>query len=252
MERYIAKLNDILTKLFISYEKNMKDPGVLLSGGIDSSLVTYFVSRHFSDFHIISVGTKDSKDKKYIDILCRMMHKKPEWVPVGIEEIKEHFQVVRSLLIKGDIEPSLMQLSLAIGVFFCLKKAKDLGIKNVFSGQGPDVLFAGYHKYKGVKNVNEQIKKDLSLLHIDKKRENAIAQYFQINIIYPYLEQEIIDLSLRIPSQYKIKDGIEKYVLRQYAKHRGIPEEIIKRPKKAFQYSTGIQKMFERNILNKM
>ena len=87
------------------------------------------------------------------------------------------------------------------------------------------------------------IKKDLPLLEIDKRRDSAVAEYFDLKLINPFLEKDFIKLALQIPANYKIKDKIEKYIVRHYAKLIGLPNELATRPKKAFQYSTGIQSL---------
>ena len=90
--------------------------------------------------------------------------------------------------------------------------------------------------------MENEIKKDLVLLETDKKRDGAMANHFGITLLNPYLEQDFVDFSLSVPSELKLKDGVEKYFMRKWGKTRGLPQEIVVRPKKAFQYSTGLQK----------
>jgi hypothetical protein len=55
---------------------------------------------------------------------------------------------------------------------------------------------AGYHKYKNISknNINEEIKKDLPLLEIDKKRDSGVAKFFNIKLVNPYLEKDLLTL----------------------------------------------------------
>jgi len=248
MEDYIKQLNTILTELFKSYSRTVVKPGVLLSGGIDSSLITYFVSRIFSPYTVLSMGTENTKDLKYVKIMCRYLHTSFEWIELTKEKIINILPVVKSILLKENIPVSLMQISLASGYFLIFEKAKEMGITHIFTGQGPDILFAGYHKYKTVVDVNLEINKDLVLLEVDKKRDSAMAKHFGITLINPYLEKNIVGFALTVPPQYKIEKGIEKIILRKYAKQAGLPDEIVYRPKKAFQYSTGIQNVIKQII----
>ncbi len=243
MEEYIKQLDAILSNLFRKYQKTVKDPGVLLSGGIDSSTISTYVSRHFSTYTLLSMGTSQTKDRPFIEIMSKFLNYPFEWIEITPESVSEHIKTVSSLLQKKDIEPSAMQISLAMGYFLTFMHAHKLGITQIVTGQGPDILFAGYHKYKTSENINADIKKDLTLLETDKKRDGAMAAYFGITLINPYLEKEVVDFSLTVPPEYKIKNGVEKYVLRQLAIMKGLPSEIINRPKKAFQYSTGVQKV---------
>ncbi|MCS7093299.1 MAG: asparagine synthase C-terminal domain-containing protein [Patescibacteria group bacterium] len=129
-----------------------------------------------------------------------------------------------------------------------MKKVKASGISYLFTGQGPDVLLAGYHMYQKIplEFLNQEIASDLYLLEIDKKRDQAIADFFDITLINPYLEKEMIDFCLKLPPEFKINQiegkNYEKYLSRKLAVSLGLPKEIILRPKKAFQYSTKVRK----------
>lgn len=248
MDDYIDQLNTILSELFSTYGKTEIKPGVLLSGGIDSSLITYFVSRYFSPYTILSMGTNKTKDLEYVKIMCNHLHTSYEWIDLTKEKILNIMPTIKAILKKENIPVSLMQISLASGYFLIFKRAKELGITHIFTGQGPDILFAGYHKYKIVTDVNREIKNDLSLLEVDKKRDSAMAKYFGITLINPYLEKKTVAFALSVPSLYKLRNGVEKLLLRQYAKKVGLPDEIVNRPKKAFQYSTGIQNVIKKII----
>ncbi|PIY72072.1 hypothetical protein COY87_02900 [Candidatus Roizmanbacteria bacterium CG_4_10_14_0_8_um_filter_33_9] len=246
MEDYISQLNTILSELFSTYARTITKPGVLLSGGIDSSLITYFVSHSFSSYSVLSMGAENTKDLKYVKIICDYLRSYYEWVELTKDKIIIALPMVRSILIKEHIPNSLMQVSLATGYFLIFEKAKKMGITHIITGQGPDILFAGYHKYKTCVNINNEIKSDLELLEVDKRRDSSIAKYFGITLINPYLEHQFVEFALSVPSKYKIHQGVEKLLLRLLAKKLGLPEEIINRPKKAFQYSTGIQNIIRR------
>jgi len=248
MDAYISQLNTILSELFSTYSRTIIKPGVLLSGGIDSSLITYFVSHSFPSYSVLSMGAESTKDLKYIKIMCDYLQSSYEWVELTKNKIINILPTVRSILIKEGIPDSLMQISLATGYFLIFEKAQELDITHIFTGQGPDILYAGYHKYKTVNDINKEIKNDLGLLEVDKKRDNAIAKHFGIALINPYLEKNFVELALSVPSQYKLYQGIEKFILRQYAEKLGLPNAIVNRPKKAFQYSTGIQNIIKNLI----
>ncbi|MDO8610697.1 MAG: asparagine synthase-related protein, partial [bacterium] len=134
------------------------------------------------------------------------------------------------------------------------QKIREMNINHIFTGQGPDILLAGYHKYKSLmtSEINATIEQDMPLLDVDRKRDNSMAQNFNITLHNPYLEQLFIDVCKTIPAEFKLyKEGnilIEKYILRQLGKKLGLPQEIINRKKKAFQYSTGLQKLVKKIV----
>lgn len=241
MQPYLDQMNSILTELFAEYAKAYQAPGILLSGGIDSSTIAYFVSSYFKEYTILSMGTVKTKDRKYIDIMSDHLKKPYVWVDITNKDLIADIPVIKQLLIKAGIDENIMQVSLAAGYYFIFKKAQKLGITHIFTGQGPDILLGGYHKYESVSNINEEIKKDLPLLEIDKKRDGAMAKYFGITLINPYLEERFVDFALTIPQKYLVQGSNKKIILRELGKKKGLPQEIVNRPKKAFQYSTGIQ-----------
>ncbi|MBI4973843.1 hypothetical protein HZC27_04505 [Candidatus Roizmanbacteria bacterium] len=243
MQPYLDQMNSILTELFMEYAKLYGNPGLLLSGGIDSSTIAYFVSSYFKKYTILSMGTNNTKDRVFIDIVSQHLKKSYTWVEITKEDVLQFNIIIEQMLRENNIDVSLMQRSLALGYFLIFKKAQELGVTHIFTGQGPDILLGGYHKYESVTNINEEIKKDLPLLEIDKKRDGAMASHFGITLINPYLEKKFVDFALTIPQQYLVQGSIKKLILRELGKKIGLPLEIVNRPKKAFQYSTGIQDM---------
>jgi len=246
---YLERIDQILGQVFFQYTQKIKEPvAVLVSGGIDSSVIASWVKKTFSSFELFSLISSVSQDQAYGEILGRWLKVDLNWVDLNkISKVRLKKIIVRlnELLLSVDIEPNLMQLSLAAGCWLLFEEIKKKKIKVVFSGQGPDVLLAGYHRYRQVKNLNRAIKNDLPSLEIDRRREKVVADVFGLNLIYPYLEKNFIDFALKVPAKYKYYQGKEKYLLRQYGKKMGLPQEIFLRPKKAFQYSTGLQKIIK-------
>ena len=244
LDEYVHQADSIVSNHCKRYSKLFPRCGVLLSGGIDSSIVTSYVLQHFKNSLIFSMGTDLTKDRPYVDIVTTHFKIPYEWVDLNEDDITESLPIVTDLLVQNEIKASEMQKALAVGYFLIFKRAKSLGIQGIVTGQGPDILFAGYHKYATMTGVvlENEIKKDLILLETDKKRDSAMASYFDITLLNPYLEEDFVAFSLTVPAELKRKDGVEKYFMRKWGQSRGLPQEIVNRPKKAFQYSTGLQK----------
>lgn len=244
---YIKLLNQIFFKIKKKLAK--KKVAVLVSGGIDSSIIAYFVKKYFDHCFLFCLGIRNSYDFNFVDILNKSLNLPLKKVYVEKEEIMKAKKIVIPILKKINLDNNLTHLSLAISFFLVLKEIKKEKITYVFTGQGPDILLAGYHKYKKISlsQINKEIKKDLSLLNIDSKRDQTIADYFKIKLINPYLNQEFINFSLTTPAEFKRNkidnEVYEKYLLRKVGKAIGLPEKIILRHKKALQYSTGVRKI---------
>lgn len=249
LDEYIKQADSIVSNHCERYKTVFPNCGVLLSGGIDSSVITSYVLQHFKKTLILSMGTDLTKDKPYVDIVTKHFKTSYEWVYLSEEDINEALPTINDLLEKAGIEISEMQQALAVGYFLIFKRAQSKGVQGIITGQGPDILFAGYHKYKGMSGavLENEIKRDLILLETDKKRDSTMAHHFGITLLNPYLEQDFVDFSLTVPAELKLSDGIEKYFMRKWGETRGLPNEIVNRPKKAFQYSTGLQKKVHKN-----
>ncbi len=246
-EGILKKLNKIVKNFKAKLEE--QKVGIFVSGGIDSSIIATLVFKNFKNATLISLETKYSKDKPYVELLSKFLKTKPVFYKAEKEEIEKAKPKIEKILKEKRIEPLKVHLPIATSFYFLCKKANELGIKHVFTGQGPDILFAGYHKYEKVPldKLNKEIEKDLPLLEIDKRRDNATAKIFGIILYNPYLEKEFVNLALKIPAEEKIKfiqgKRVEKWIMRKLGEKLGLPKEIIWRPKKAIQYSTGVSKM---------
>lgn len=251
-EKFLKQINCVLKENFEKYfQRYQKEKiGVLVSGGIDSSIIAWWIKKIFLKPVFISIAGKNSKDWVYLNILEKFLKIRIIKVSYNLENLKRVILEVNKVYKKNNFYSDLTHLSLGIGLWLALEEAKKREIKILFSGQGPDVLLGGYHRYrnKGLNNLNKIIKNELSLLEKDKKREKILADHWKIRIIYPYLEENFVNLCLIIPADLKIKRGKEKFILREYGKFLGLPKEIVLRPKKSFQYSSGILKATKKLI----
>lgn len=255
MNKYLDAINKQLELEYNNYSKTIKSPAVLVSGGLDSSVIAVLTNKYFPACELFSFGTLRNSDKPFTEILGKHLHKNIGWLNISLLDLEKNLETVKKLLIKANVETDLTNLSLGLGYFLIFKKIKNAGIEFVFTGQGPDILFAGYHRYRSIRasggrsvgeseyQINQMIIKDLPLLEVDKRRDSAIAEFFGLKLVNPYLEPDFVKLALEIPAEFKIKDKIEKYIVRHYAKMIGLPIDLATRPKKAFQYSTGIQSL---------
>lgn len=292
MNRYINQLALLTDKLFFKYKKqiNTKEKiGVLVSGGIDSSIIAYYCKKYFPKQTILfSFGSLNSKDRPYVDLLQKHLQLPINYLTLTQESVNTVIptvkQILQQLLIsnfKLKILNSITHLSLAVGYYLIFQEISKHRTKTVFTGQGPDVLMAGYHKYKKLldnsyqllgkskqlsekyKIIRQTIVKDLNTLEIDKVRDNTMASYHKISLINPYLEPSFIDLSIKIPVKYKLVKTmssslqkekqrgvlfVEKYIERLWGKSLKLPEKIVWRPKMAFQYSTHVQKLVQKAV----
>lgn len=209
----------------------VSDASVAFSGGLDSSVVAYLV-RDCSP-RLYTVGFEGGKDIENAREIAELLNLEHEVVILNEDILLEG--LVHLISRFPHLTP--VELSFELPLYFV---AKYSAYSPIYTGQGADELFGGYAKYLTNPDLMEG---DVdTLLHKTIPREREIASIFGKNIETPYLSEDIIMLSRRIPVKCKIYNGVRKYVLREAARLLEIPEDVIIKEKKAAQYGSGIWK----------
>lgn len=244
---WVLKYQKKIADLFVGYQKKLgkEKVGMLVSGGIDSSIIADFVTRNFSEAKLISLQSEKSVDDDFVEILAKHLKKAPLLVRITREDLQKIRSEIIELLTLSKIDANPMQIALGSVYYWLFKEASQQGIKTIFTGQGPDILLGGYSKFRHLsgKDLKQAIVHDLPLLDIDQLRDKTMAKVWGIKIINPYLEKSVIDFCLSVPAELLIKNGQEKYLSRALGKSLKLPKSIVQRPKKAMQYSTGVTKI---------
>ncbi len=243
--------------LINSVEKRVKGlsrVGVMFSGGVDSTLLSRISDDLGVETVLYSVGHKDSVDLKFARKTAVDMGLPIHIQTLEVDDVKHYL----SMVLNAIEEFNLMKLGVGMPAYIAAEMAHQDGIKVMFSGQGADELFAGYHRYlrfyhQRGENAQEDLKKDiLNLYQVNLQRDDAVTMANSVELRVPYLDLDIINIAMDIPIKYKINgenDPLRKCILREVASDLGVPEEIVKRPKKAAQYGSGIHKMLVKKVL---
>ena len=228
--------------------------GVLLSGGLDSSITSALAKKFASkriesndqidawwpQLHSFSVGLEGAPDLKAAKIVAdhigTVHHEINFTVQEGIDAIRDviyHLETYDVTTIRASTPMYLMARAI-----------KSLGIKMVLSGEGADELFGGYlyfHKAPNAKEFHEETVRKLDKLHqYDCLRANKSLAAWGIEGRVPFLDKEFIDIAMEInPEDKMIKNGrIEKWVLREAFKDY-LPESVLWRQKEQFSDGVG-------------
>ena len=219
---------------------------ISLSGGLDSSIITYFLRKR--DLNSVAIISEDfvSTDLTY----CQMISKEMK-IPLSIynvststilEAIENTIKILKNF---NDIE-----IRNNVVMYLAIKWAKENDQKSIITGDGADELFAGYNFLvnKPENELEVEIKRVCSIMHFPTQK---IGKALGIGIESPFLNQKIIELANQIPSNLKIKeeDGKRygKWILRKtFEKH--IPLQIAWRLKSPMQEgagTSGLTNLFE-------
>ena len=229
--------------------------GVLLSGGLDSSLVSAIASRFrekrvedhdaspawWPRLHSFSVGLVGSPDLK-------MARKVAEFIGSVHHEI--HFTEQEGIDAIPDVIYQLETFDIttiraATPMYLMARKIKAMGIKMVLSGEGADEVFGGYlyfHKAPDAREFHEETVRKLAMLHkYDCLRANKSTAAWGLEARVPFLDKEFLETAMNIDPAEKMcvpGERMEKWMLRK-AFEGYLPDEVLWRQKEQFSDGVG-------------
>jgi len=209
--------------------------GLLLSGGLDSSILAALAPR-VSAFTVTLAPY--GEDGEYAKIVTQILHIKSYHRIIGIEEAVDSIPPVIGIL--KSFDPAIPN---DIATYFGLKLAKDQGAKSVMTGDGADELFAGYSFMFDLADLGSYTRGLKNKIYFSS---SILGQELGVEIKQPYLSHEIIELALEIPKDLKIKVEGEKrwgkWILRK-AFEDVLPPKIIWQDKRPLEYGSGTRRL---------
>ena len=213
---------------------------VAFSGGIDSSVVAV-CAREVTEVFLCSGYARGSRDETAAAEGASALGMEFVGVPIGAAEVAGEAGRSGAL--------SLMDRSLSVLFSTVSQRAMRSGAEKILLGQLADELFGGYAKYQmelgaaGEDSVRKMMEQDVDAYlagGIGRDKESCSKW---IEAAFPFADSEMIAVAGEIPMSLKIRGGVRKAVLREAALSLGVPESIASAPKKAAQYSSGVQKL---------
>ena len=228
--------------------------GVLLSGGLDSSITSALAKKYsknriesddqkaawYPQLHSFAVGLIGSPDLKaaklVADHIGSIHHEVTFTVQEGLDAIKDvifHLETYDVTTVRASTPMYLMA-----------RVIKSMGIKMVLSGEGADEIFGGYlyfHKAPNPKEFHkETVRKLEKLYQYDCLRANKSLAAWGIEGRVPFLDKEFMDVAMRINPKDKMinKDRMEKWVLRKSFENY-LPDSVAWRQKEQFSDGVG-------------
>ncbi len=228
--------------------------GVLLSGGLDSSVVSAIAKKYankriesgdtqeawWPQLHSFAVGLIGSPDliaaKKVAEHIGTIHHEVHFTIQEGLDAIKDviyHLETYDVTTVRASTP-----------MYLLARVIKSMGIKMVLSGEGADELFGGYlyfHKAPNAKAFHEETVRKLSKLHLyDCLRANKALAAWGVEGRVPFLDKEFMDTAMRLNPEDKMAKGdkMEKWVLRK-AFESYLPASVAWRQKEQFSDGVG-------------
>ncbi len=228
--------------------------GVLLSGGLDSSITSAIAKRFaamriedneetaawWPQLHSFAIGLEGAPDLKaareVADKIGTVHHEMTYTLQEGLDAIRDVIYHIETY--------DVTTIRASTPMFLLGRKIKAMGIKMVLSGEGADEIFGGYlyfHKAPNAKEFHEEtVRKLLALNLFDCARANKSLAAWGIEGRVPFLDKEFIDVAMRLNPEDKMcgKGKMEKHILRECFEHY-LPDSIAWRQKEQFSDGVG-------------
>lgn len=228
--------------------------GVLLSGGLDSSIISAIAKRHaakrvesdnqadawWPQLHSFAIGLKGAPDlaaaRKVAEHIGTVHHEINYTIQEGLDALRDVIYYIETY--------DVTTVRASTPMYLLARVIKSMGIKMVLSGEGADEIFGGYlyfHKAPDAQAFHEETVRKLNKLHLyDCLRANKSLSAWGVEGRVPFLDKEFLDVAMRLNPEAKMaKNGkMEKWILRK-AFEDMLPESVAWRQKEQFSDGVG-------------
>ena len=228
--------------------------GVLLSGGLDSSVISAIAAKYaqrrvetggreaawWPRLHSFAVGLKGAPDlakaRMVAEHIGTVHHEINYTIQEGLDAIRDVIYFIETY--------DVTTVRASTPMYLLARVIKSMGIKMVLSGEGADEVFGGYlyfHKAPNAKAFHEETVRKLSKLHLyDCLRANKSLAAWGVEGRVPFLDKEFLDVAMRLYPQLKMCPGqtVEKKIVREAFAHM-LPSEVAWRQKEQFSDGVG-------------
>ncbi len=228
--------------------------GVLLSGGLDSSVISAIAEKYsamrieddsrtrawWPRLHSFAVGLKGAPDlekaRRVAESIGTVHHEINYTIQEGLDAIRDVIYYTETY--------DVTTIRASTPMYLLARVIKSMGIKMVLSGEGADEIFGGYlyfHKAPDARAFHEETVRKLSKLHLyDCLRANKSLSAWGVEGRVPFLDKEFLDVAMRLNPEAKMCPGgtIEKRIVRE-AFADMLPEDVAWRQKEQFSDGVG-------------
>lgn len=250
----VEKLREALEKAVQKQLMSDVPYGVLLSGGLDSSIISAIAKKYaakrietdgtadawWPQLHSFAVGLKGAPDlsaaRKVAEHIGTVHHEINYTVQEGLDALRDVIYYTETY--------DVTTVRASTPMYLLSRVIKSMGIKMVLSGEGADEVFGGYlyfHKAPSARAFHEETLRKISKLYLyDCLRANKSLAAWGVEGRVPFLDKEFLDVAMSLnPAAKMAPDGvIEKKILRE-AFQDMLPKEVVWRQKEQFSDGVG-------------
>jgi asparagine synthase (glutamine-hydrolysing) len=252
LDEAAVKLQALVEESIRRRVHGLKEVAVAFSGGLDSSVVAYLASKLGVKVNLLLVSMENEEETEVAIEAASVLG-----LPLQVDLFKDS-DVEKTLpkVVALIEEPDPVKAAIGVPFYWAAEKAAEAGYKVMLAGQGADELFGGYQRYvnqycaDGTEKVIKTMFNDVKCIHeTNLERDLKITSYHNVELRLPFAAYDVAEFALSLPIECKIElkaDTLRKLVLRKLARNIGIPASIADKPKKAVQYSSGVNNAVKR------
>ncbi len=230
-----------------------KGCGLAFSGGLDSTLVAQAMQKKGLEPSLVSVGVGDQPEVTHASQVAEHMGLDLTVRVISESEILDAIPRVVETVETSD--PTIVAITLPF--YFACQECWGMGLDTLVAGQLSDELFGGYARFeeiaksRGGSGIESEVWRSVVAASTnDFEPGDKIAVSSGLELRCPFAYTPLVEYSLGLPPDLKVRVSgeivVRKYILRRLAEKWGLPEEVVNRPKKAVQYSSGVHKVLMR------
>lgn len=211
--------------------------GLLFSGGLDTSVIVALNPKVVA----VTISLEgDAEDIYYSNLLAKEFGFKHVHYAVDVDEalgaIPDIIRILRSF------DPAIPN---DLAAYFGLKRAEELGITAIATGDASDELFGGYSFMQEIDDLEGYIRRITRTMTYSS---NDICKFFGLKIVQPFTDKNVVDFALRLPREMKIREVNGqiwgKWIVRK-AFEDILPKEVVWQSKRPLEFGSGMSRLRE-------
>ena len=246
MQAAARRLQTLLEHSVTERISDLKEVAIAFSGGLDSSIIASLAKKTNDNVVLVHVSLENEPEIEYAKQAAEHLKLPLHCYLYTENKVKETIRKVVAAI----EEPDSIKVSIGIPIHWAAEKTAEMGLNVMLAGQGADELFGGYKRYvdqyleTSAESAEQSIFNDVTRMYENNlERDSKICNHLNVELRLPFATHEMARFALNLPLELKMErtnSTLRKLILRQVAKNILLPTAIADRPKKAVQYTTGV------------
>lgn len=217
---------------------------LLFSGGVDSSLLAWILKSRGFKVELVTVSLAGGGDPSRAEDSARLMGLECAVHLVSTESILAIARELRRLAPDLSLNDVAIRTAMRVAISLASEKV-------IMCARGADELFLGFAHIRGLRGKELVARAEADLRKVAEDDWPSMKTYAASKgkeLVAPFLADSFMKFISTIPWEARASDNESKWLIRQAARDLGLPSEIVNRPKKGFQYGSGIYKELKKSL----